>query len=278
MSLTTPIFELEKVTYSYGDSVVALAEVDVVIRPGERVAILGANGSGKSTLLKILDGLYFPTAGRVKAFGQPLSEELFQDEEYASTFRRRVGLVFQDPDVQLFLPTVWEEVTFAPLQLGLPQDEVVERAEWALDFLGIGKLRERSPHRLSEGEKKKVALASVLSLQPDVWLMDEPTASLDPRSQSHLIDFIIELGEQGKTIVTTTHDLTIVSDIADRAYVFCEHHRILGQGPPTEILADQDLLLECNLIHVHRHVHCHAHGELKHRHAHPPGERHEHAV
>jgi cobalt/nickel transport system ATP-binding protein len=189
---SSPAFQIEQITFSYNNQI-ALKEVSLTVRQGERIAILGANGSGKSTLLKILDGLYFPQTGKVCAFGELLTEESLQAETRAFDFRRRVGLVFQDPEVQLFSLTVWDEVTFAPLHLGLPRAEVIERSEWAMDLLGITKLRDRAPHRLSGGEKKKVALASILSLRPDVWLLDEPTASLDPRSQSRLVDFIGEL-------------------------------------------------------------------------------------
>ncbi|HEX9077269.1 MAG TPA: ABC transporter ATP-binding protein, partial [Anaerolineae bacterium] len=218
--------------------------------------------------------LYFATSGEVCAFGEPLTEQSMQEEERAFAFRRRVGFLFQDPDVQLFSPTVWDEVTFAPLHLNLPKEEVVDRANWAMDLLGIQKLRDRPPHRLSGGEKKKVALASVLSLHPDVWLLDEPTASLDPRSQSRLLDFIGELGREGKTIITATHDLGIVEEIADRVVMFCEEHQIMGQGTPHDMLADYDRLVECNLVHEHRHKHAHA--EHIHHHLHQPAHEHEH--
>jgi cobalt/nickel transport system ATP-binding protein len=185
-----------------------------------------------------------------------------------------VGLVFQDPDVQLFSPTVWDEVTFAPLHLGLAKNEVIERSEWAMDLLGITKLRDRPPHRLSGGEKKKVALASILSLRPDVWLLDEPTASLDPRSQSRLLDFIGELTKEGKTIITATHDLDIVEEIADRVVMFCEEHEITGEGAPQDVLSDYERLIECNLIHEHRHRHDET--EHAHHHLHKSPHAHEH--
>lgn len=272
---SSPAFQIEQITFSYNNQV-ALKEVSLTVRQGERIAILGANGSGKSTLLKILDGLYFPQTGKVCAFGELLTEQTLQEETRAFDFRRRVGLVFQDPEVQLFSPTVWDEVTFAPLHLGLPRAEVIERSEWAMDLLGITKLRDRAPHRLSGGEKKKVALASVLSLRPDVWLLDEPTASLDPRSQSRLLDFIGELTKEGKTIITATHDLDIVEEIADRVVMFCEEHEISGEGAPREVLTDYDRLIECNLIHEHRHKHRETETEHVHHHLHPVAHEHEH--
>ncbi len=273
----TLAFQVEKVSFSYHQQI-ALKDVNLTVRQGDRIAILGANGSGKSTLLKILDALYFPQGGTVRSFGESLTEEALQDETRAFAFRRRVGLVFQDPDVQLFSPTVWDEVTFAPLHLGLPRNEVIERADWAMDLLGITKLRDRAPHRLSGGEKKKVALASILALRPDVWLLDEPTASLDPRSQSRLLDFIGELRRDGKTIITATHDLDIVEEIADRVVMFCEEHEITGEGTPREMLSDYDRLIECNLIHEHRHQHREDGTEHAHHHLHPVAHEHEHGT
>ena len=270
------IFEIQGVSFTYDDKVKALDQISLTVQAGERIAILGSNGSGKSTLLKIMDGLYFPTSGEVRAFGQALTEQAFRDDEFNFAFRRRVGLVFQDSDVQLFSSSVWDEVAFAPLQLGLSREEVLARVEAALATLRIEKLRDRAPHRLSGGEKKRVALASVLSLNPDVWLMDEPTAGLDPRSQSWLVDFLIEQGRAGKTVVTATHDLNIVETIADRVYVLNEEHHVVAQGAPDEVLSNHDLLIECNLMHEHLHRHKDIEEEHSHPHIHLPS--HEHAA
>jgi len=246
-----PIFDVAGVHFSYEGGVPALTDVWLQVQPGECLAVLGANGSGKSTLLKLLDGLYFPTAGTVRAFGRELSERAFRDEAFNLAFRRRVGLVFQDPDVQLFLPSVLDEVAFAPLQLGLSAEEVEGRVQGALEALRIEGLRDRAPHRLSGGEKKRVALASVLSLQPEVWLLDEPTSGLDPRSQGWLVEFIQEQHRQGKTMVIATHDISIVQTIATRVCVFCEAHRIVAEGTPARVLRDHALLHDCNLSHTH---------------------------
>ena len=270
------VFELQNVSFGYDGKVTALDGVSLTVNAGERVAVLGSNGSGKSTLLKIMDGLYFPTSGMVCAFSTGLTEQVFQDDAFNFSFRRRVGLVFQDSDVQLFSPSVWDEVAFAPLQLGLSRDEVIVRVDAALGALRIEKLRDRAPHRLSGGEKKRVALASVLSLSPDVWLMDEPTAGLDPRSQSWLVDFIIEQGQAGKTVVTATHDLNIVESIADRVYVLNEEHHLVAQGTPSQILSDHALLIACNLMHEHRHRHEDTAKEHAHPHIHIPLHEHEH--
>jgi cobalt/nickel transport system ATP-binding protein len=268
------IFEVDNVSYGYPGGVRALEGVSLRICAGERVAILGANGSGKSSLLRLLDGLAFPSTGRVSAFGERLSEAAFQDAAFNFAFRRRVGLVFQDSDVQLFSPSVWDEVAFAPLQLGMSDSDITARVESALQALRLEALRERAPHRLSGGEKKRVALASILSLEPQVWLMDEPTAGLDPRSQAWLEDFILDQGEAGRTIVLATHDLEFAASVAGRIFVFSEDHRLAGEGAPEQVLADRELLAACNLIHEHAHRHA---GESQpHRHAHVHGWSHGH--
>lgn len=245
------IFEVQNVSFAYEGKHPALEDVTVEVMAGECLAVLGANGCGKSTLLKLLDGLYFPSQGTITAFGKPLTEDALRDDEFNFAFRRRVGLVFQDSDVQLFSPSVLDEVAFAPLQLGLTRAEVNQRVESALTALRIEKLRDRAPHRLSGGEKRRVALASLLSLQPDVWLLDEPTTGLDPRSQSWLVDFILQQRSEGKTVVTATHDLSLVQVIASRIYVFDEDHHIAAVGDPQEILDNHELLHRCNLVHYH---------------------------
>ncbi len=248
---TESIFEVRDMSFAYEGKQTALDCINLSVHAGESLVILGANGCGKSTLLKLLDGLYFPSQGSISAFGTPLTEEALRDDAFNFSFRRRVGLVFQDSDVQLFSPSVLDEVAFAPLQLGLPRDEVNRRVEAALQTLRIGKLRDRAPHRLSGGEKRRVALASLLTLQPDVWLMDEPTTGLDPRSQSWLVDFILDLHKQGKTVIAATHDLGIAQEIASILYVFSEEHQIVASGAPEDILTNHELLHRCNLSHYH---------------------------
>lgn len=245
------LYEVKQVSYAYDGKQPALDAVDLTVSCGESLVILGANGCGKSTLLKLLDGLYFPTQGTITAFGNPLSEAALRDDETNYAFRRRVGLVFQDTDVQLFSPSVLDEVAFAPLQLGLARQEVQQRVDAALRSLRIENLSNRAPHRLSGGEKRRVALASVLTLNPDVWLMDEPTAGLDPRSQSWLVEFILEQRKAGKTMLTATHDLVIAEQIATRIAVFDEQHHIVATGLPDDILCNHDLLHRCNLSHFH---------------------------
>ncbi len=263
------LFNLEEVTYSYGNRQVALDGIDLAIGQGEMVALLGANGSGKSTLLKVLDGLLMPSSGRLRVFGEDI-EVVDEDVEEAHRFHRRIGLVFQDPDVQLFSPTVGDDVAFGPLQLGLPLREVRERVESALSQMGILHLRDRAPFELSGGEKKRAAIASVLSLEPDVILLDEPTASLDPRTKWVLVNLIEQLGRQGKTVITATHELDIVPIIARRVVVLGENRKVLADGVPEEILAEDALLIEANLIHAHLH----RHAPVVHAHEHEVGIHH----
>jgi cobalt/nickel transport system ATP-binding protein len=261
------LFELDRLTYRY-DRLTALDNLTLSIPEGSRVALLGANGSGKSTLLRILDGLHFPHAGAIRFRGEELSEERFAGDEFAFAFRKQVGLVFQNPDVQLFNPTVFDEVAFGPLQLRWPKAEVRERVAEILDRLRIAHLKDRVPHRLSSGEKKRVALASVLVLDPAVLLLDEPTASLDPRSQSQLIDLLVEWGGGAKSVIIATHDLGDLEDIADRCYVL-DGGRLVAERTPAEVLHDRELLERTNLAHAHRHRH--ASGEM-HSHPHVHGE------
>jgi cobalt/nickel transport system ATP-binding protein len=260
----TNTFEIKKLSYDYPGGIPALREVDFNVQAGELVALVGANGSGKSTLLKLLDGLIFASGGEVLAYGTALSEKVLDSGAFAREFRRNVGLVFQDADVQLFSPSVWDEVTFGPLQLGIARDEVVSRGTDALRLLDIEHLKERPPYLLSGGEKKRVSLASVLSLHPQVLLLDEPTTGLDPRSQGNLIDFLLQWTEKDRVLIFSTQDLDIVEELATRVIVMGSEHKVIADDKPELLLSDRDFLLRANLIHEHSH----RHKELVHRHGH----------
>ncbi len=251
------LYSVKGISYSYLGIFKALEDVSFELSVGERVALLGANGCGKSTLLRILDGLIFPEAGQVVAFGTPLTEETLADDNFSLAFRQRVGFVFQNADAQLFNPTVWDEIAFGPLHLGLPSPEVKSRVEDVLDMLGIHHLADRAPYQLSGGEKRKVAIASVLAINPEVLLLDEPTAGLDPRTEMWVVELLQELHSAGKTIVIATHHLDMLQDLADRALVFSEDHRLVADRPVASVLADRQLLLSANLIHEHAHSHMH---------------------
>jgi cobalt/nickel transport system ATP-binding protein len=249
LSVAEPILAIDGVSYAYLDRFTALNDVSLAVHRGERVALLGANGCGKSTLLKVLAGLLFPAAGSYIAFGGEVNESALEDEQFNRGFRSRVGFVFQSSDAQVFSPTVRDELAFGPLNLGLDAEEVEQRVHDTLAMLDITDLADRAPYQLSGGQKKRVAIASVLIMNPAVLLFDEPTAALDPRTQQWLIELIAELHCAGKTIVMATHDLATIDHLADRCVVFNEDHRFVGAGTPDEILADRDLLLAVNLIH-----------------------------
>jgi cobalt/nickel transport system ATP-binding protein len=272
LPVTTPVFRVRGLNYDYPGGIPALREVNFDIMLGESVALVGANGSGKSTLLRLLDGLIFPTSGEINCAGVPLTEKALKSAAFNRDFRSDVGLVFQDADVQLFSPTVRDEVAFGPLQTGLQRGEVEARVQETLDLLDIGHLADRPPYRLSGGEKKKVSIASILSMSPRVLLLDEPTAGLDPRSQGLLIDFLISWAGGSNTLIFSTQDLDVVEELASRVIVLGTDHRIVADGPPEKYLFDADFLLRTNLVHEHAH----RHKSLVHRHAHAHEHEHEH--
>ncbi|MCZ7381450.1 MAG: ABC transporter ATP-binding protein [Candidatus Methanoperedens sp.] len=273
-----PIFELKNVNYLYLNRIPALNDINISIEQGEQVAILGANGCGKSTLLKLLDGLIFPSSGVVKAFDKILTENILDGEggDFPQFFRRKVGLIFQNSEAQLFCPTVLDEIKFGPLQLDIPEKEINQRVHDVMEMLKIENLKDRAPYTLSGDEKKKVAIASVLSINPDVLLMDEPTNGLDPRTQRWLVELLLELRKSGKTIIIATHDLGIVEEVSECAVVFSEDHRIVANGKAQAILNDTELLMKVNLIHEHSHKH----KEImhKHKHAHSSEHNHDHVL
>jgi cobalt/nickel transport system ATP-binding protein len=272
-----PVFELKNVNYLYLNKIPALNDINLTIEQGEQLAILGANGSGKSTLLKLLDGLIFPSSGIIKAFGKTLTENILDGDggDFPQFFRKKVGLIFQNSEAQLFCPTVMDEIKFGPLQLDIPKKEIEQRVHDVMEMLHIENLKDRAPYTLSGGEKKKVAIASVLSINPDVLLLDEPTNGLDPRTQRWLVELLLALRKSGKTIIIATHDLGIVEEVSDRAVVFSEDHSIVANGDSRAVLNDTELLMKVNLIHEHSHRHI----EIlhKHKHAHISEHNHDHA-
>jgi cobalt/nickel transport system ATP-binding protein len=258
------ILSLQHVDYSYFGKIHALANVNLSILKGEMFAVIGQNGSGKSTLLHIMNGLLFPDSGEVLFNGLPVTEKTLNDPGFAMQFRSRTGYVFQNPDVQLFCPTVFDELLFGPLQLSLPMETARERVGETLSFLGISNLRDRPVYMLSGGEKKKVAIGSVLTMNPDVLLVDEPLANLDPKTQTFFTELLLELNRAGKTIVFTTHHLDLVDHLQPRVAVLSEDHTLRKTGTASEILNDREFLISMNLIHEH----VHKHGDEVHKHYH----------
>jgi len=258
------IFEAHDLHYSYYGRIPALAGVSLDIAVGDRFSIIGSNGSGKSTLLQALNGLIFPARGRLAFHGREVTEEGLREAEFLRYFRERCGYVFQDSDVQLFCPTVMDELVFGPMQLGLTEEESVSRAQDVMHMLSIEGLKNRPSYMLSGGEKKRVAIGSVLTMNPEVLLLDEPTNGLDPKTQVFLMELILSLNEAGKTIVIATHDLALVSELNSTVAVMTEEHAIERTGKADEILADEEMLLRVNLVHEHMH----SHGGTSHRHRH----------
>ena len=270
-----PLLELTDVHYAYGQGIPALSGVSLPISAGERVAILGANGCGKTTLLKLLGGLIFPQRGSYRAFGREITDALLARDPFVMFFRKEIGILFQNPEAQLFNPSVEDEIAFGPLQMNDPPDAVKKAVAESMEMFGLPGLAGRPPFALSGGEKKKVALASILVMDPQVLLLDEPTAGLDPRSSRALVDLILDAENRGKTVITATNDLHLVAEIATRVLVLGEDRRILASGTPEEILTDRSILLSANLVHHHPH----AHGDVWHAHEHThAGVPHLHAV
>jgi cobalt/nickel transport system ATP-binding protein len=231
------IVEVRELEFSYPDATQALRGISFRIRHGESVAIVGANGAGKSTLLLHLNGYLTPTTGQVRIGDFPLTKETLHE------VRRTVGMVFQDPDDQLFMSTVYDDVAFGPMNLGLPPDEVDIRVNNALETVGVSHLRDRPPYRLSSGQKRRVAIATVLSMSPDILVMDEPSAGLDPQARRQLIE-LLKSFRHSKIIAT--HDLDMVLDICERTIIMNEG-RIEADGPTAEIFQDEELLACCHL-------------------------------
>lgn len=267
------MYDFKNVSYSYMGRFQALSGASLTIRSGERIALIGANGSGKSTLLLALAGLVAPDDGSIVFSGTELKEEGLNSPAFQEFFRSRVGIVFQNSDVQLFNSTVEDELLFGLVQLGLAKEEIAFRLKKYISLMDIGHLASRHPQNLSIGEKKRVAIASVLVMEPEVMLLDEPTAGLDPRTSRHLIDAISTSSADNRTIITATQDIHIVAEIADRVIVLGEDKRVAKDGPAQEILNDIAFLESHNLIHVHAHkhkstVHVHPHEHPSHDHTH----------
>lgn len=260
------IISLSNINYSYYGKIPALRNINLSVNKGEMFSIIGLNGSGKSSLLNIINALIFPDSGSLLFDGNPVTEKSLADKSQGTQFRQRMGYIFQNPDIQLFCPTVFDELLFGPLQLNLSPEEACDRAEQTLSYLGIGYLKDRPVYMLSGGEKKRVAIASVLTMNPDVLLVDEPLSSLDPKTQTFFIGLLLELNRAGKTIIFTTHQLDLIEHLQPRVAVLSDDHTIRKTGTASEILEDQELLISVNLIH--EHIHKHGQEEHKHYHSH----------
>lgn len=239
--------DLKDISCSYSAQP-GLAGISVSIRKGESAAVIGPNGSGKSTLLKLLNGLIIPKKGIYRFDGTIVDAAFLKDAERAKRFHQRIGFVFQDSDAQLFSPTVFEEIAFGPWQMGIPDAEVNERVYDCLRLLSIEHLKHREPHHLSEGEKKKVAIAAVLSLNPEVIVLDEPMEGLDPRTKASLRAVLLALHKTGKTIIGATHEFGYVKGVFDSVIVLSNDHAVVRRGRFDRVVRDRKFLRSQNIM------------------------------
>jgi cobalt/nickel transport system ATP-binding protein len=237
------LFRIEHLIHQYSDGTTALDDVSLSFERGDRIALLGTNGSGKTTLLNHLNGILKPTSGAIYYEDKLLT----YDSKALLELRRHVGFVFQDPNDQLFAPTVKQDVAFGPLNLGFPAEQVKKIVDDALKTVGMAEFAEKPPHFLSLGQKKRVALAGVLAMQPEVIIMDEPTSNLDPRATSEILHLLLQLNrEKGITLLLATHDVDMVPLFANKLYIL-NKGKLVSQGKPKELFSDTELIRKVNL-------------------------------
>lgn len=252
------MIELCRVGFAWPGEPNLLSELSFSIRPGEKVVLLGANGCGKSTLLKLMNGLVEPASGELRWQGERLSRSWLRRPGNALAFRRACVLLFQHPEAMLFNPTVRDELAYGPRQLGL--DDVERRVAWWARQLALEPLLDKPPFQLSGGQKQKVALASLLTLDPDWLLLDEPSASLDPATVGWLIDTLLG---SGKTLVVATHNLSLAAELGERCLLLGGDGSLLFDGPLPAVLSDLPLLERAGLAHRHAHRHaCTEHAQV----------------
>jgi cobalt/nickel transport system ATP-binding protein len=253
------MLDVERISFRYPETEPVLKDVSFGVGKGEKVVLMGANGCGKTTLLQILNGLIFPQEGSLRYEGLPVTDRRLRDRSFGRRFRKEVVLLFQHPEAMLFNPTVYDEIAYGLRQIGA--DDLDGRVRhWAAQ-LGVDRYLQRPPFQLSGGEKQKVCLASLLALEPEVLLLDEPVANLDPRSTGWLIDFLQDLSV---TTVSTTHNLSLAEELGRRTLVLSEEHELIFDGEIQDLLRDEERLMAANLVHAHRH----RHGRSQHRHFH----------
>lgn len=240
--MSSSILEAEDIIFSYPDGTKALDGLSISIEDGKKVAILGANGAGKSTLFLHFNGILQPDQGSIKFKGETVK----YNKRALKELRKNVGIVFQDPDMQLFSSSVFQEISFGPLNLGLSEEEVRARVNEAMEVTGITELKDRPTHLLSYGQKKRISIADILAMKPQAIIFDEPTVWLDPRHSNEIIDFFDEINNQGITVILSTHDVNLAYSWADYVYIFAEG-KIIGEGIPSDIFQDKELLMNADL-------------------------------
>ncbi len=234
--------ETKNLSFTYPDGTKALKNVNLQIKKGEKIAIMGPNGAGKSTLFSHFNGLTEPTSGHVEVDG----EKIIFDREELLKVRQKVGIVFQNPNDQLFAPTVKEDVAFGPMNLGLDYDEVKNRITEALEMVGMSGFEDKTPHHLSGGQQKRVAIAGIIAMRPEIMILDEPTAGLDPEGVDKVLNILNKLNDEGMSIVVSSHDIEMINHFADRIFVLYDGE-IIAQGDKHHIFSDKKLIKKAHL-------------------------------
>lgn len=234
--------ETKNLSFTYPDGTKALKNVNLQIKKGEKIAIMGPNGAGKSTLFSHFNGLTEPTSGHVEVDG----EKIIFDREELLKVRQKVGIVFQNPNDQLFAPTVKEDVAFGPMNLGLDYDEVKNRITEALEMVGMSGFEDKTPHHLSGGQQKRVAIAGIIAMRPEIMILDEPTAGLDPEGVDKVLNILNKLNDEGMSIVVSSHDIEMINHFADRIFVLYDGE-IIAQGDKRHIFSDKKLIKKAHL-------------------------------
>ncbi|MCR5026138.1 MAG: ATP-binding cassette domain-containing protein [Methanobrevibacter sp.] len=235
-------FSTKNLSYTYPDGTHALRNVNMDIEKGLKVAIMGPNGAGKSTLFSHFNGLTEPTSGHLELEG----ERMQYDKKSLLEIRQRVGIVFQDPNDQLFAPTVKEDVAFGPMNLGLGYEEVEKRVDEALEMVEMKEFKDKTPHHLSGGQQKRVAIAGIIAMRPEIMILDEPTAGLDPQGVDKVLEILNKLNEEGMTIVISSHDIEMVNSFADKIFVLYKG-QIIDSGDKHDIFSNKELLKKAHL-------------------------------
>jgi cobalt/nickel transport system ATP-binding protein len=232
----------KNLSYTYPDGTHALKNINMDIYKGQKVAIMGPNGAGKSTLFSHFNGLTEPTSGHVEVDGKAIK----YDRDILLEVRQKVGIVFQDPNDQLFAPTVKEDVAFGPMNLGLDYEEVERRVDEALTMVGMEQYMDKTPHHLSGGQQKRVAIAGIIAMRPEIMILDEPTAGLDPEGVEKVLDILNNLNKEGMSIVISSHDIEMVNEFAEKIFVL-NNGEILESGDKHEIFSNKELLKKAHL-------------------------------
>jgi cobalt/nickel transport system ATP-binding protein len=240
------MIEMKNVSFKYKNEDV-IKNFSLDINYGESIALVGANGTGKSTFLKLLNGILFPSSGKYLMDEINICKKQMENGTFAKMFHKKIGFVFQNSDAQLFCSTVYEEIAFGPRQMGMKEEEVKKRVDDCMKLLNIYQLKHRQPYTLSGGEKKRVAIASVLSLNPEVLALDEPMSGIDPKGKKFLRELFLKLNTSGKTIICSTHDFEYTKDMFERAIVFSEDHQIIRDDSYKSVIEDDEFLIRNNI-------------------------------